>query len=71
MISAMHFENEPSERHVQFDDELQFWYDPKIVTTLPMELSQRRPLLPPEATPCPWEEVKHSTMLSAVVVLPS
>jgi len=53
----MHFENELTERHVEFDDHLRFWYDPKEVPTLPLELNQRRPLLPPETPPCPFEEV--------------
>lgn len=57
-VSSMHFENDPVERYVQFDDHLQFWYDPKIVPKLPMDLSQRRPLLPPMETPQPWEEVR-------------
>ena len=59
MLSKMHFDNQMTERHVQFDDHLKFWYDPEIVPTLPMELSQRRPLLPPETPPCPWEEVQN------------
>lgn len=56
-VSYMHFENDPVEHYVQFDDHLKFWYYRKLVPTLPMDLSQRRPLLPPVETPQPWEEV--------------
>ncbi|KAL9984788.1 hypothetical protein ACROYT_G007121 [Oculina patagonica] len=48
MLSKMHFDNDPFEDHVQFNDLLKFWYDPERVPRMPLEASKRRPLEPPE-----------------------
>ena len=48
IVSKMHFDNDPFEDHVQFDDLLKFWYDPARVPRIPLEASKRRPLEPPE-----------------------
>lgn len=48
IVSKMHFDNDPFEDHVQFDDLLKFWYDPARVPRMPLETSKRRPLEPPE-----------------------
>lgn len=48
ILSKMHFDNDPFEEHVQFNDLLKFWYDPERVPRLPLEASKRRPLEPPE-----------------------
>ena len=47
-VSAMHFDNDPFEGHVQFDDHLKFWYDPKVAPTMPLELAKRRAIEAPE-----------------------
>ena len=48
ILSKMHFDNDPFEDHVQFDDLLKFWYDPERVPRMPLLASKRRPLEPPE-----------------------
>ena len=48
IVSKMHFDNDPFEDHVQFDDLLKFWYDPARVPRMPLEASKRSPLEPPE-----------------------
>lgn len=48
ILSKMHFDNDPFEDHVQFDDLLKFWYDPARVPRMPLEASKQRPLEPPE-----------------------
>ncbi|XP_068741933.1 WD repeat-containing protein 87-like [Montipora capricornis] len=48
ILSKMHFDNDPFEDHVQFDDLLKFWYDPDRVPRMPLKASKRRLLEPPE-----------------------
>ena len=48
ILSKMHFDNDPFEDQVQFDDLLKFWYDPARVPRMPLEASKRRPLEPSE-----------------------
>lgn len=48
IVSKMHFDNDPFEDHVQFDDLLKFWYDPARVPRMSLEASKRRPLEPQE-----------------------
>lgn len=46
ILSKMHFDNDPFEDHVQFDDMLKFWYDPERVPTMPLEATKRRQFEP-------------------------
>lgn len=48
ILSKMHFDNDPFEDHVQFNDLLKFWYDPDRVPRMPLEAIKRRPLEPTE-----------------------
>ena len=48
ILSKMHFDNDPFEDHVQFNDLLKFWYDPERVPRMPLEASKRRALEAPE-----------------------
>ena len=48
ILSKMHFDNDPFEDHVQFDDLLKFWYDPDRVPRMPLKASKRRLLEQPE-----------------------
>ena len=48
ILSKMHFDNDPFENHVQFDDLLKFWYAPERVSRMSLLASKRRPLEPPE-----------------------
>ena len=48
ILSKMHFDNDPVEEHVQFDDMLKFWYDPERVPRMPLVASKRRSLERPE-----------------------
>lgn len=72
ILSKMHFDNDPFEDHVQFDDLLKFWYDPARVPRMPLEASKRRPLEPPEVKrlkkkrkvgePAGWLKVLRSSL---------
>jgi len=44
----MHFNNDPFEEQVQFDDMLKFWYDPERVPRMPLAANKRRSLERPE-----------------------
>lgn len=48
ILSKMHFDNDPFEEHVQFNDMLKFWYDPDRVPKTPLDASKRRSLERPE-----------------------
>lgn len=48
ILSKMHFDNDPFEEHVQFNDMLKFWYDPERVPRTPLDASKRRSLERPE-----------------------
>lgn len=48
ILSKMHFNNDPFEEHVQFDDMLKFWYDPERVPRMPLAANKRRSLERPE-----------------------
>ncbi|XP_048578307.1 uncharacterized protein LOC5510818 isoform X2 [Nematostella vectensis] len=52
--------DEPIEKHVQFDDHIQYWYDSHRVPTVPMNLDKRRPMLSPDIPLVPWEEESDS-----------
>lgn len=44
----MHFNNDPFEEQVQFDDMLKFWYDPERVPRMPLAANKRQSLERPE-----------------------
>lgn len=48
ILSKMHFDNDPLEEHMQFNDMLKFWYDPDRVPKTPLDASKRRSLERPE-----------------------
>lgn len=48
ILSKMHFNNDPFEEQVQFDDMLKFWYDPERVPRMPLAANKRRSLERPE-----------------------
>lgn len=42
VLSTMHFANDLIEEPRQFNDYLNFWYDPNRVPTMPLDLAKRR-----------------------------
>ena len=48
ILSKMHFDNDPFEEHVQFNDMLKFWYDQERVPRMPLDATKRQKLERPE-----------------------